>query len=165
MIDGPRAAARDTQAKDLFELIYQHQQVCIRANLGLLHGFDQAETAPAQGGCQNDSPLRTIHVPLPECPGVSNACASAPIGSAPGRMIATHQLDPALAIKPLVSPGSIPALAKDDFPLPEVPTIATNRLSPSKRNSSSLWPSRPKKRWVSFGSNGRNPGNGLAICR
>ena len=54
-----------------------------------------------------------------------------------------------------------PDRTSEDLPLPDVPTTAKNRHVRSRRSSSSISFSRPKKRWSSSGSKGRNPGNGL----
>ena len=75
--------------------------------------------------------------------------------------MAMRQCEPALAIKPLKRSGRSPARTSEDLPLPEVPTTARKRVAASLRRSSSLWPSRPKKRWLSPISKGRRPGKGF----
>ncbi|MDP7048657.1 MAG: hypothetical protein QF721_04330 [Verrucomicrobiota bacterium] len=49
-------------------------------------------------------------------------------GSPPGRMTVVSQLEPAPAIVPLSNSGMRPARTREDLPLPEVPTTATNRF-------------------------------------
>src|SRR5437016_5221558 len=53
-----------------------------------------------------------------------------------------------------------PARIREDLPLPEVPTTASNRVRRMARRISSLWPSRPKNKCSSFASKARRPGNG-----
>src|SRR5436853_5814358 len=76
--------------------------------------------------------------------------------------MATCHPEPA-SVNPLRRVGSNPARTKDDLPLPEVPTTATNDVSCNFSSSVSLRPSRPKKISFSLVLNGRNPGNGLPI--
>ena len=72
-----------------------------------------------------------------------------------------RQPAPALAIAPLMSDGISPERMREDLPLPDVPTTERKRVVRSRRRSSSISFSRPKKRWSSSASNGRRPGNGL----
>jgi hypothetical protein len=49
-------------------------------------------------------------------------------------------------MKPLWSEGTSPDRISEDFPLPDVPTTARNRVERRRRRSSSVSRSRPKKR-------------------
>ena len=60
--------------------------------------------------------------------------------------IAMRQLEPAPAMNPLWSDGIRPERTSDDLPLPDVPTTERKRVVRSRRSSSSISFSRPKKR-------------------
>src|SRR5215470_10297238 len=85
------------------------------------------------------------------------------MGSALGRNFATRHAEPACTRNPLYNAEIKPDRTSDDLPLPEVPTTDKNRDERSRRSSSSISFSRPKKRWSSSGSKGRKPGKGLNI--
>lgn len=96
--------------------------------------------------------------PAPSTPLSYKAFAKLAIGVRPGRMTATYQRETDALIKPPCRAGSSPARTSDDFPLPDAPTTATNRVRRRCARSSSTCASRPKKRCSSSDSKGRSPG-------
>src|SRR5262245_8477597 len=83
------------------------------------------------------------------------------MGSFPGAQDGNPPVGTGAGHESTSSAGSSPARTSEDFPLPEEPTTARKRVRASLPINCSLCPSRPKKRWLSSNSNGRNPGKGL----
>ena len=90
------------------------------------------------------------------CEGVNRVSARPQNSDAPVRTGACQ--------KSPIRAGSRPARTSEDLPLPEVPTTARRRERPSRRRSSSVCVSLPKKRSLCSISNGRRPGYGLVTA-
>ena len=96
--------AAPPEAEQLLELIDDDEDVVVGGNARLADGVDEAERAAAQRGFEQHavgrSPARRCRAPSTS--GASSAAARWPIGSSPGRRIATRQLEPACTMEPAV---------------------------------------------------------------
>ena len=82
------------------------------------------------------------------------ATSNALHGSGPG--VRRAVLDTS-ATSPRLAAARTPARTRDDFPYPEAPTMAMNRLAARRASTSSRTSSRPKNRSASSGSNASRP--------